>query len=101
MRYFVMATRMSSEAVTAPHDLEELEQRAMAKIREQCPEVEWVQSFAVLGPYDYIDVFKAADIEQAQKVSMLIRTFGRAHSELWPATEWRRFKETIESLPKE
>lgn len=99
MRYFVMATRMSSEAVTTPQALEDLEQKAMAKVREQCPDVEWVHSFAVLGPYDYVDVFKAPDIETAQKVSMLIRTFGRAHSELWPATEWSRFKETIESLP--
>ncbi|NIR59869.1 MAG: GYD domain-containing protein, partial [Gammaproteobacteria bacterium] len=70
MRYFVMVTRMASEAVTSPQALEDLEKQAMAKVREQCPDVEWVQSFAVLGPYDYVDVFRAPDIETAQKVSV-------------------------------
>jgi hypothetical protein len=33
------------------------------------------------------------------KVSALIRTFGRAHSEIWAATEWETFKSIIHSLP--
>lgn len=98
MPTFVMVTRMDSGAVSSPQDLEELEKAAMARIREQCPEVTWQQSFAVLGPYDYVDVFEAPDTAAAQKVSMLIRAFGRAHSEIWPATSWRDFKETLHDL---
>lgn len=98
MTMFAMATRIDAGAVSKPEDLEELEKAAVAKIKEHCPDVTWHQTLALLGPYDYLDLFDAPDLETAQKVSMLIRSFGRAHSEIWPATRWQDFKETLHSL---
>lgn len=98
MATFIMLTRLSPEAVRSPKALEELERQAMARVRENCPSVEWISSYAVLGPYDYLDVFRAPDIETACKVSTLIRTFGHAHTEVWTATEWERFKEIARAL---
>jgi uncharacterized protein with GYD domain len=99
MPTFIMLTRLASGALRSPHTLESLEREVMDKVRAKCPDVEWVQSFAVLGPYDYLDIFRAPDIETASKVSTLIRTFGHAHTEVWGATEWERFKEIIRTLP--
>ena len=42
--------------------------------------------------------FRAKDIETASKVSTLVRTFGHAHTEIWTATEWDRFKEIVRAL---
>lgn len=53
----------------------------------------------MLGPYDYLDIFEAPEIETAMKVSTLVRTFGHAHTEVWAATEWQRFKELVRALP--
>ena len=44
-------------------------------------------------------IFIANDIETAARVSALIRTFGHAHTEIWTATEWDRFKELVRTLP--
>ena len=99
MSTFVMLTRLSHVALKSPGKLEELERQVMERIRANCPDVEWLSSFAVLGPYDYIDVFRAADIETATKVATIIRTFGHAQTEIWAATEWERFKEVIRELP--
>ena len=99
MPTFIMLTRLNSEAVRSPKGLEELEREAMKRVREECPDVKWLGSYAVLGPCDYLDIFVAADIETAAKVSALIRTFGHAQTEIWTATEWDRFKEIVRKLP--
>ncbi|MGF1613132.1 MAG: GYD domain-containing protein [Gammaproteobacteria bacterium] len=99
MLTFVMVTRLASGALRSPRSLEDLENRVMARIRSECPNIEWLGNYAILGPWDYLDVFRAPDIDTATKVSTLIRTFGHAHTELWTATEWKHFKEIIRELP--
>jgi uncharacterized protein with GYD domain len=98
MLTFIMFTRLNPEALRAPKALEELERQAMERVRKECPEVEWVKSYAILGPCDYLDIFRAKDIETASKVSALVRTFGHAHTEVWTATEWDRFKDIVRAL---
>ena len=98
MPTYVMLTRVSPEIVRSPHTLEDLERRAMDQIRTHCPEVKWLQSYALLGPYDYLDIFESPDNETAANASTLIRAHGRAHSEIWVATEWQRFKQMLHAL---
>jgi uncharacterized protein with GYD domain len=71
----------------------------MEQVRSECPGVEWVGNYAILGPWDYLDIFRAPDIETAMKVATLIRTFGHAQTEVWPGTEWQQFKEIVRDLP--
>ncbi|MEM5787410.1 MAG: GYD domain-containing protein, partial [Syntrophobacteraceae bacterium] len=68
------------------------------RVRSECPEVEWVHNFAILGPYDYVDVFRAPDEMVAFKVATIIRTYGHCVTEVWTATEWARFKNLIQDL---
>lgn len=99
MATYIMLTRITPGAVGSPKALEDLERKAMERIRTSCPDVEWVGNYAVLGRYDYLDIFRAPDIDTATKVSTLIRTFGHAQTEIWPATEWQRFKDLVRDLP--
>ena len=62
MPIFIMLTRLNPHAVRS-RGLEQLERDAM--MREECPDLEWLSSYAVLGPCDYLDVFIANDIETA------------------------------------
>jgi uncharacterized protein with GYD domain len=98
MPIFVMLTRLNPDAARSPAALEQLERQAMERVRQKCPGVEWICSYAILGPCDYLDIFRAPDIETAARVSTLIRTFGHAQTEIWTATEWDRFKELVRTL---
>jgi uncharacterized protein with GYD domain len=101
MPTFVMLTRVQPGGLTSGQSLRHLEERTMAHIRRECPDVEWLQSWALLGPYDYLDFFRAPDLETAAKVSTLVHVHGQSTTETWGAIEWKRFKEMLESMPPE
>ena len=94
-----MLTRLSHEALKAPNSLTELSDAVSARIKEECGNVKWLMSFATLGPADYVDIFEAPDIETAMKVATIVRTFGHATTEVWPALNWGRFEELVRYLP--
>ena len=100
MTTFIMLTRVSPEAILSPHAVETLERQAMSAVRAECPQVEWLHSWAILGPYDYVDVFRAPDVETATKVATLVRIAGHATTEVWAATEWPQFKAMVRELPE-
>jgi uncharacterized protein with GYD domain len=101
MPTFVMLTRVQPGGLTSGRSLRHLEQQTMAHIQRECPSVEWLHSWAVLGPYDYLDVFRAPDVETATKVSTLVHIHGQSLTETWGAVDWTRFKEMLESMPPE
>lgn len=100
MTPYIMLTRLSLEAASTPDAIETLERRAMAAVREECPTVEWLHSWAVLGPYDYVDVFQAPDPMTATRVATLVRLAGHATTEVWVATDWRDFRALMRDLPE-
>jgi uncharacterized protein with GYD domain len=95
MPTYVVLTRLTPETVKTPSDLKRLEKAVADRVRRECPEVKWVANYAILGPYDYLDVFDAPDTETAAQVLMIMRSFGHAHTETWTALPWERFKELI------
>lgn len=99
MPTFIMLTRLSHGALQSPSSLETLSHEIMERIRAECPKVEWQASYVVLGPTDYLDIFTAPGIPDATKVATIIRTFGHATTEIWPATEWDEFTGLVRYLP--
>ena len=98
MPIFVLATRLSSHHVDAPSSFARLERRAMDHVRAECPDVEWRASYAMLGPHDYLDIIEAPSVESAQRVVTLLRAWGHAHVEAWPAMPWASYEKMLGGL---
>lgn len=91
MQTYVMLTKLSPEALKEPGSVGPLNREVEDRIKQEVPEVQWRANYAVLGPYDYLDIFEAPDAEAATKVALVVRSFGNATTETWLATEWQRF----------
>lgn len=98
MPNFAMMTKLSPEALKQPDSVTGLNREVEKRIRKECPQVKWVANYALLGPYDYLDIFEAPDTEVATKVSLIVRSFGHASTETWVATQWDRFANLAEEL---
>jgi uncharacterized protein with GYD domain len=95
MATFVMLTRVGPEAIKGAADVQRLEKAVERRIQRECPGVVWNANFAILGPYDYLDIFDAPDEAVAAKVAMIVRSAGHAQTETWSALTWERYKKVI------
>ncbi len=100
MGSYVMLTKISPESMTSPGNLTKLEEQVQSAVKKHCPQVKWLSNYAVLGPYDYLDIFEAPDEVTASKVATIVRSFGHATTETWPAIPWARFEALLRELSK-
>jgi uncharacterized protein with GYD domain len=99
MPTFVLLTRVMPGPPVAGGSLLHLEGQVTEHVRQECPGVEWITSYALLGPYDYLDIFRAPDAESAAKVATIVHLHGRSQTETWGAVPWPEFKAMLEKMP--
>ncbi|MFH0778108.1 MAG: GYD domain-containing protein [Candidatus Eisenbacteria bacterium] len=98
MATYVLMTKLSPEITKSLKAREAIGKQWKKTIEEKCPEVNWICHYALLGPYDFLDVYEAPDEETAAKVSMLTLASGAMQAESWTAIPYRRFLELIDEL---
>lgn len=99
MPIYALLTRLSEASVRTEDPahvgeaLAALGARVAEALRRHVPEARWLQSYAVLGPCDYLDLFEAPNEEVAARAAQVIRSLGHASTELWTLVPWERFRE--------
>jgi uncharacterized protein with GYD domain len=67
-------------------------------VKEKVPGIKWIAHYAILGPYDFLDIFEAKNEQEAAKVSLLSRSAGAAFAESWTAIRYPEFLDLVEDL---
>ncbi|WP_455143020.1 GYD domain-containing protein [Candidatus Hodarchaeum mangrovi] len=73
-------------------------QEFLKLVKEKVPTVKWIAHYAILGPYDFLDIFEAKDEIEAAKVSLLSRSTGASFAESWTAISYPEFLTLVEEI---
>lgn len=95
MPRFIMLTQLPPTVARTPRAYLHLADQVSRQLKRCCPDVKWIDSYAVMGQYNYVDIFDAPDADAATGVATVIRSIGNATVEVWPATPWERFKQIV------
>lgn len=98
MGTYVLLTKLSSESLGDLHKRENIGRKWFEAVKAKCPEVKWIDHFALLGPFDFMDIYEAPGEEVAAKVSMITMAKGAVKAETWPAIPYKRFLEVAKEL---
>jgi uncharacterized protein with GYD domain len=95
MATYIILTKLAADAFRDPAEFPGIAKMVSEKIKADCPQVVWKESFAVSGPYDVLDVVEAPDITSVERACMIIRAYGHGTTETLVATPWADFLKSI------
>jgi uncharacterized protein with GYD domain len=98
MKTFILMTKLSSEVAKQVKDRAMLGRAWLEQVKEKCPEVKFVAHYALLGKYDFLDIYEAPDEETAAKVSLISLSNGALSAESWTAIPYKRFLQLTEEI---
>lgn len=98
MPTFILMTKLSPDAMCDPRGRRAVGRAWMDKVKTLCPEVRWISHYAILGPYDFMDIYEAPDDETAHRVSLISRSEGATTAESWGALPYDRYVPLVEEV---
>jgi uncharacterized protein with GYD domain len=98
MKTFILLTKLSPESARLMKDREKLGRNWLDQVKKKCPQVKFVSHYALLGHYDFLDIYEAPDEETAAKVSMISLSNGAFQSESLFAIPYKRFLELNDEI---
>jgi uncharacterized protein with GYD domain len=98
MKTYVMLTKLSPETSKMMKERAKLGRQWLDQVKKKCPEVKFIAHYALLGHYDFLDIYEAPDEETAAKVSMISLLNGAFQAESLSAIPYKRFLELTEEI---
>ena len=98
MATYILLTKLSSEALGDLRKREAIGREWFEAVKTKCPEVKWIEHYALLGPFDFMDIYEAPNEEVAAKVSMITMSKGAVKAETWAALPYKRFLKVAKEL---
>ncbi len=98
MKTFILLTKLSPEISKQMKDRARLGRNWLEQVKEKCPEVKFIEHYALLGPFDFLDIYEAPDEETAAKVSMISLSNGAFEAQSLIAIPYKKFLDLVEKI---
>ena len=98
MPTFVLMTRLAPAAIKDAPGRRAMGKEWLKKVKRSCPRVRFRGHYAILGPYDFMDIYDAPDIETAHRVSLISRAEGALAAESWQALPYDEFLKVLDEV---
>lgn len=98
MQTYMLFTKLSTDLSFEMKNRERQGRNWLVQVKEKCPEVKFLAHYAILGEYDFIDIYEAPDPETAAKVSMISQANGALQAKSMLAIPYKRFIELTDEI---
>ncbi|MEW5994046.1 MAG: GYD domain-containing protein [Candidatus Zixiibacteriota bacterium] len=98
MKTFILMTKLSPEVSARMKDRASIGRAWLDQVRDKCPDVKFIAHYALLGKYDFMDIYEAPNEEVAAKVSMISLANGALTAESWVAIPYKRMVELAQEI---
>jgi uncharacterized protein with GYD domain len=98
MKTFILLTKLSPELTKRMKERATIGNVWIEHVKSKCPDVKFIAHYALLGEYDFIDIYEAPDEETAAKVSLISREYGASEAQSLTAIPYKRYLELIDEI---
>jgi len=98
MLTFILLTKLSPDVSKQMQDRATIGRAWLDRVKEKCPDVKFLDHYALLGPYDFIDIYQAPDAETAAKVSMISLANGAFEAQSITAIPYKQFLDLTKQI---
>jgi len=91
MATYIILSKQSQDSSNGPENFRKIADEVSERIKTECPDVKWKDSYATIGPYDVVDVVEATAPSQVAKAAMIIRKESNSMTTTMTASPWKEF----------
>jgi uncharacterized protein with GYD domain len=97
MPTYVLMTKLSPDLLDPP-TRRRVGWKWKKAVEKACPGLKWVAHYALLGPYDFMDIYEAEGEDVAAKVALITQANGALKAESWTALPYSRYLELAKEI---
>ena len=98
MQTFILLTKLSPEISRHMKERSIIGRDWLEQVKQKCPDVKFISHYALLGKYDFMDIYEAPDERTAAKVSMISLANGALQAESLIAVPYKEFLELTKEI---
>ncbi|OVE80419.1 GYD family protein [bacterium I07] len=98
MQTFMLLTKLAPDVIRNVKDRAKMGREWLDMVKKKCPEVTFKMHYALLGEYDFVDIYEAPDEDMAAKVSIIGLAHGAYEAKSLLAIPYKRYLELAEEV---